>query len=83
MLSKLTTYVIIIHKKYHIIRCVLEASKESCDRECHELDWPLICRFKIVLETQKIQKYINKFNILKINKLVLQSLLVVYFKLKN
>lgn len=35
---------------------ILEASKENCDRECHELDWPLICRLKIVLETQKIQK---------------------------
>lgn len=37
-------------------KIVLESSKENCDRECHELDWPSICRFKIVLETQRVQK---------------------------
>ncbi|XP_001946224.1 laccase-7 isoform X1 [Acyrthosiphon pisum] len=37
-----------------------EASKQNCDRECHELDWPLICRYKIVLETQKIQNNCQK-----------------------
>uniref|UniRef100_A0A2S2NBT2 Laccase-6 n=1 Tax=Schizaphis graminum TaxID=13262 RepID=A0A2S2NBT2_SCHGA len=38
----------------------LEASKQNCDRECHELDWPLICRYKIVLETQNIQNNCQK-----------------------
>ncbi|KAE9523466.1 hypothetical protein AGLY_016018 [Aphis glycines] len=37
-----------------------EASKQNCDRECHELDWPLICRYKIVLETQNIQNGCQK-----------------------
>jgi len=42
--------------RFAFIFDIIEASKENCDRECHELDWPLICRFKIVLETQKVQK---------------------------
>ncbi|VVC32694.1 Multicopper oxidase, type 3,Multicopper oxidases, conserved site,Cupredoxin,Multicopper oxidase [Cinara cedri] len=37
-----------------------EASKVNCDRECHELDWPLICRFRIVLESQQIQNNCQK-----------------------
>ncbi|CAH0604858.1 unnamed protein product [Chrysodeixis includens] len=26
---------------------------EDCDRECHELDWPMICRVKLVIEVYK------------------------------
>ncbi|XP_047527764.1 laccase-2-like [Vanessa atalanta] len=26
---------------------------ENCDRECHELDWPMICRVKLVIEVYK------------------------------
>ncbi|KAJ2952916.1 hypothetical protein O0L34_g7284 [Tuta absoluta] len=26
---------------------------ENCDRECHELDWPMICRVKLVVEVYK------------------------------
>ncbi|XP_041977251.1 laccase-1-like [Aricia agestis] len=26
---------------------------ETCDRECHELDWPMICRVKLVIEVYK------------------------------
>ncbi|CAK1545212.1 unnamed protein product [Leptosia nina] len=26
---------------------------ENCDRECHELDWPMICRIKLVIEVYK------------------------------
>lgn len=26
---------------------------ENCDRECHELDWPMICRVKMVVEVYK------------------------------
>ncbi|XP_050436491.1 uncharacterized protein LOC126843171 isoform X2 [Adelges cooleyi] len=37
-----------------------ESSKENCDRECHELEWPLICRYKIVLETQGAQSNYQK-----------------------
>lgn len=26
---------------------------ENCDRQCHELDWPMICRVKLVIEVYK------------------------------
>ncbi|KAJ0180677.1 hypothetical protein K1T71_004081 [Dendrolimus kikuchii] len=26
---------------------------EDCDRECHDLDWPMICRVKLVIEVYK------------------------------
>ncbi|XP_025200917.1 laccase-6-like isoform X2 [Melanaphis sacchari] len=37
-----------------------KTTKQNCDRECHELDWPLICRYKIVLEAQNIQNDCQK-----------------------
>lgn len=30
-----------------------ESYFENCDRECHELDWPMICRVKLVIEVYK------------------------------
>ncbi|KAK9512206.1 hypothetical protein O3M35_000676 [Rhynocoris fuscipes] len=30
---------------------VAELYFASCDRPCHELDWPMICRFRLILES--------------------------------
>lgn len=33
----------------------------SCDRPCHHLDWPMICRVKLTLEVfQSLSKYVRK-----------------------
>lgn len=32
---------------------IAEEYFENCDRECHELDWPMICRVKLVIEVYK------------------------------
>ncbi|XP_050534932.1 uncharacterized protein LOC126901979 [Daktulosphaira vitifoliae] len=39
-----------------------ESKRVSCDRECHELEWPQICRYKIVLEALNIRR--NNLNCL-------------------